>query len=460
MKKFVNWCVELFSLSQRGRQKPAFLAAIFTLSLMAGVMFSVPAPAQVIIKTSPQPTVINQKLPPVPPVPSRPSPNIKPRPLPTIPPAQQRTITNNQQPTELRGVWLTNVDSDVLFSSQKLTNALDRLKNLNFNVVYPAVWNWGYTLYPSRVARRVIGRSVDPEPGLRRRDMLAEAVSEGHERGLKVIPWFEFGFMAPADSQLAKRRPQWLTRKVDGSTIKKEGTHDRVWLNPFRPQVQRFIKDLIVEMVQNYDIDGIQFDDHFGLPSEYGYDRYTVALYKKEHNGKAPPRDNKNPEWVKWRADKITDFMKDVFFAIKAVDKNCIVSVAPNPQRFSYEYFLADWRRWERMGLIEDLIVQIYRNDMNVFVKELQQPEVIAAKEHIPTSIGIISGLKNKHVPVEQIKAQVKQVRDRNFAGVSFFFYETLWNMSKEPSQQRVSGLQELFSEPAKYPNLLAKSKS
>lgn len=459
MKKFVNWCVELFSLSQRGRQKPAFLAAVFTLSLMAGVMFSVPAPAQVIIKTSPQPTVINQNLPPVPPVPSRPSPNTKPRPLPTIPPAQQRTITNNQQPTELRGVWLTNVDSDVLFSSQKLTNALDRLKQLNFNVVYPAVWNWGYTLYPSRVARRVTGRSVDPEPGLRRRDMLTEAVSEGHERGLKVIPWFEFGFMAPADSQLAKRRPQWLTRKVDGSKIKKEGIHDRVWLNPFRPQVQRFIKDLIVEMVQNYDIDGIQFDDHFGLPSEYGYDRYTVALYKKEHNGKAPPRDNKNPEWVKWRADKITDFMKDVFFAIKAVDKNCIVSVAPNPQRFSYEYFLADWRRWERMGLIEDLIVQIYRNDMSVFIKELQQPEVIAAKKHIPTSIGIISGLKNKHVPVEQIKAQVKQVRDRNFAGVSFFFYETLWNMSKEPSQQRVSGLRSLFSEPAKYPNLLAKSK-
>ena len=276
MKKFVNWCVELFSLSQQRRQKPAFLAAIFTLSLMAGVMFSVPAPAQVIIKTRPQPTVTNQSLPPVP---SRPSPTIKTRPLPTIPPAQQQTISNNQQLTELRGVWLTNVDSDVLFSTQKLTNALDRLKQLNFNVVYPGVWNWGYTLYPSRVARRVIGRSVDPTPGLRRRNMLTEAVSEGHQRGLKVIPWFEFGFMAPADSQLAKRRPQWLTSKVDGSKIKKEGTHDRVWINPFNPQVQRFIKDLIVEMVQNYDIDGIQFDDHFGLPSEYGYDRYTVALY-------------------------------------------------------------------------------------------------------------------------------------------------------------------------------------
>jgi len=421
MKKFIKWCADLFLLSQQRSQRRGFLTGIFTISLMAGVMFSFPVPAQIIIKTPQQP-IVNK---------------------PT-------------QATELRGVWLTNIDSDVLFKRENLTNALTRLKQLNFNVVYPAVWNWGYTLYPSQVAASVIGTNVDPEPGLRGRDMLEEAVREGHARDLKVIPWFEFGFMAPADSQLAKRRPYWLTNRVDGSKIKKEGIHDRVWLNPFRPDVQRFIKDLIVEMVQKYDIDGIQFDDHFGLPSEYGYDSYTVSLYKKEHNGKAPPADNKNPEWLKWRADKITDFMKQVFFAIKAVKKDCIVSIAPNPQRFSYEYFLADWQRWERMGLIEDLVIQIYRDDMKVFVNELEYPEVIAAKKHIPTSIGIIAGLKNKHVPVEQIKAQVKQVRDRNFAGVSFFFYETLWNMSKEPSQQRQQGFRGLFSTPTKYPNLLA----
>ncbi len=437
MKEFMKRCLDLFALSQQRSQRRAFLAAIFTLSLMAGVMFSVPVPAQVIIKTRQQPIV-----------------------TPAQPITSEQPIANRQLPTELRGAWLTNIDSDVLFKRENLTSALSSLKKLNFNVVYPAVWNWGYTLYPSKVAASVIGRSVDPEPGLQGRDMLEEVVREGHARNLKVIPWFEFGFMAPADSQLAKRRPYWLTNRVDGGKIKKEGVHDRVWLSPFRPDVQRFIKDLIVEMVQKYDIDGIQFDDHFGLPSEYGYDSYTVALYRKEHGGKAPPKDNKNSEWVKWRADKITDFMKEVFFAIKAVKKDCIVSIAPNPQRFSYEYFLADWKRWERMGLIEDLIIQLYRDDMNVFVQEMEYPEVIAAKKHIPTSIGIITGLKNKHVPVEQIKAQVKEVRDRNFAGVSFFFYETLWNMSKEPSQHRQQNLQGLFSTPAKYPSLLADKKS
>jgi len=369
--------------------------------------------------------------------------------------AQNVPLGLRTQPQELRGVWLTNVDSDVLFESNRLKSALKQLKELNFNVVYPTVWNEGYTLYPSRVAKRVTGISVHPEPGLGERDMLKEAVKEGHKQGLKVIPWFEFGFMAPVNSQLAKKRSYWLTNRRNGSRVWKEGVIDRVWLSPFRPDVQKFIQNLILEVVRKYDIDGIQIDDHFGLPSELGYDPYTIGLYRKEHGGKAPPRNPKDPKWVQWRANKITEFMKRLFFAIKAVKKDCIVSVAPNPQRFSYEYFLADWQKWERMGLVEDLIVQIYRNDMDVFIKELEQPEVKVAKSHIPVSIGILSGLKGKFVPIKQIQAQIREVRDRNFAGVSFFFYETLWNLTQEPKNQRLSGFQESFAQSTMYPNLL-----
>lgn len=148
--------------------------------------------------------------------------------------------------------------------------------------------------------------------------------------------------------------------------------------------------------------------------------------------------------------------MKRVFTAIKATKKNCIVSIAPNPQRFSYEFFLADWEKWERMGIVEDLVIQVYRDDPNVFKSELQYPEVKAAKSHIPVSIGIMTGLKRKHVPMTRIAQQVQQVRDRNFAGVSFFFYESLWNMTKEPSQQRQTGLKNLFPTPTVYPNLIA----
>jgi uncharacterized lipoprotein YddW (UPF0748 family) len=307
------------------------------------------------------------------------------------------------------------------------------------------VWNWGYTLYPSQVAGRVIGRSLDPTPGLQGRDLLKEVVSEGHKLGLTVIPWFEFGFMAPADSLLAKKHPQWLTSRQDGTRIVKDGKDDRVWLNPFLPDVQKFILSLIGEIVQNYDIDGIQFDDHFGLPSELGYDPYTVALYKKEHHGKTPPQDSQDPEWVKWRAHKITNFMGQIFHRIKAKKQNCLVSIAPNPQRLSYAFFLADWQKWERLGIVEDIVLQVYRDDLNVFISELEYPEVQTAKGHIPVSIGILSGLKNRKIPLQQIQSQVQEVRDRHFAGFSFFFYETLWNISPENLQERQQGLQKIL---------------
>lgn len=376
--------------------------------------------------------------------------------------AQVENPTPVNPQAELRGVWLTNIDSNVLFSSQNVTNSLQNLQQLNFNTIYPTIWNWGYTLYPSKVAEKVTGspvrlvtpidESLDPDLGTKNRDMLKEIIAEGHKKGMRVIPWFEFGFMAPADSQLAKRHPDWLTQNAQGEQIKKEGTHDRVWLNPFHPEVQDFIQDLIREIVANYDIDGIQFDDHFGLPSDLGYDPFTVKLYQQEHQGKSPPSDPQDSEWLSWRAKKITDYLTQVFRAIKQQKSNVIISISPNPQRFSYDFFLADWETWERRGLVEELIVQIYRNDFNVFISELEQPEVKAARSHIPVGIGILTGLKNKPIPFSQIKQQVEAVRKRGFAGVSFFFYETLWHNAPESSQQRQSGFESLFPTPVKVP--------
>ncbi|MGD2179585.1 glycoside hydrolase family 10 protein [Lusitaniella coriacea] len=356
---------------------------------------------------------------------------------------------------ELRGVWLTNVDSDVLFSAQKLSDAIARLDTLGFNTLYPTVWNWGYTLYPSPVMQREIGISLDPTPGLQGRDMLKETITQGHAKGMGVIPWFEFGFMAPADSELAKRHPEWLTERRNGETVWVEGgVHDRVWLNPLRPDVQKFLTDLVVEIVENYDIDGIQFDDHFGYPSDFGYDDFTVELYKKEHNGQEPPTEAKNSDWIQWRADKITDFMKDLFAEIKAEKSDVLVSLSPNPQEFSRESYLLDWQTWERLGLIEELIVQVYRDDLARFREELNHPSIRQAQEHIPTGIGILSGLKGRFVPFSQIKDQVKIVRDRGFAGVSFFFYESLWNYTNSTAEQRQSEFKTLFPNKVKRPNV------
>lgn len=346
---------------------------------------------------------------------------------------------------ELRGVWLTNIDSNVLFSQRNIQQAVNRLAQLNFNTVYPTVWQENYTLYPSKIMKREIGQEIEPKPGLIGRDPLKELVKESRSKGLAVIPWFEFGFMASANADLVKKHPDWVTKKRDGSTIWKEGKIDRVWLNPFHPEVQKFILSLVTEIVSNYDINGIQFDDHFGLPVEFGYDDFTRSLYRKEINNKDIPNDFQDIFWVRWRVEKINAFMAEIFSTVKKIKPKCIISVSPNPFPYALPVHLQDWLTWERKGYLEELIVQVYRPDLERFITEIERSEVELAKTHIPVAIGILTGLKNRPTPLSQIEKQVEEVRKRGFGGVSFFFYESLWNMGAETVVERQKAWQKIF---------------
>lgn len=357
--------------------------------------------------------------------------------------------------SEIRGVWLTNVDSEVLFESGALQRAIAQLAQANFNTLYPVVWNWGYTTYPSAVMQRTIAAATDPRPAITPgRDMVAELVQAARSRRMAVLPWFEFGFMVPEDSALAIRHPDWLTQKQNGQKYWLEGRWSRVWLNPLNPEVQTFMRELILEIVTRYPVDGIQLDDHFGLPYEFGYDPYTIALYQREHGGRRPPTNAKDPEWVRWRANKITDFLRLVFRDIKSRNENILVALSPNNYEFSLNHSLQDWRTWEQEGLIEELVVQAYRDSLPSFIGELNRPEVQAARRHIPTGAGILSGLKDKPVPIQRVQEQVQAARRQGLAGVSFFFYETLWNLTQENAASRQAIFKQLFPTYVPHPNI------
>jgi len=381
--------------------------------------------------------------------------------------------------TELRGVWLTNVASPVLFMPWRVNRALHQLSELNFNTVYPVVWNRGHTFYPSAVAERVMGRAQDQVLEIVRmgQDVLAEIVKQGKKQKLRVIPWFEYGFMTPPHSELARRHPDWLTIRRDRTKTFKEVPDEQdglkeapkfirqglfnkqVWLNPLHPEVQKFILNMIVEVVTQYDVAGVQLDDHFGLPVELGYDPFTVKLYQKEHQGKRPPDNPWDSEWMRWRADKITDFMAQIFEAVKAVKPNAIVSLSPSPQGFAYRAYLQDWQTWVQQGLVEELILQVYQDDLNSFVTELSHPAIQMARRQIPVGVGILTGTWKRPINIAQIQRQVKAVRDRGFDGVSFFYWESLWGyIAPESPRKRRQAFQALFSSPAKQPQAMNKA--
>jgi uncharacterized lipoprotein YddW (UPF0748 family) len=352
-----------------------------------------------------------------------------------------------QQPVqEIRGVWMTVNDTKILVDSPKLQDAVSQLARLNFNTIYPVVWNSGYVLYESAVAQRT-GIQPFVRKGLQGQDTLADLIAQAHHQGLLAIPWFEFGFMTPTTSELALNHPDWITRRRDGSQTWVSGAGEVVWLNPFHPEVQRFISDLVLEVVTKYDVDGIQFDDHTSLPNEFGYDGYTLTLYKRETHRNAPsnPRD---PAWVRWRADKITAFVTQLNKAVKQRKPNAIFSVSPNSYNVAYNTYLQDWLGWVRRGIVDELIVQVYRPDLQSFIEQIASPEIQEARQKIPTGVGILTGLRNKPVPMQFIQSKVQAARDRRL-GVTFFYYESLWNSAPESLTERQSNFQALFNSPA-----------
>ena len=382
--------------------------------------------------------------------------------FPSRPAFQQQK--NLPTTTEIRGVWLTNVASGVLFLPWGINRAVNQLSELNFNTIYPVVWNRGNTFYKSSIAKIVTGSDADPIVNLMHggQDVLKKIIQLAKPQGLSVIPWFEYGFMTPPNSQLAQRYPGWLTMGQEGiksstevplEEVNDNSAHQQAWLNPLHPGVREFILALIVEVVSYYDVDGIQLDDHFGMPVKFGYDAFTVDLYRKEHQGQSPPSDPFNPTWMRWRANKITDFMAEIYQSVKAIKPDAIISLSPNSQSFSYKYYLQDWETWVRKGLVDELILQVYRNNQSSFMTELEQPSVRFARSRIPVGIGILTGTSKTPVSITQIKQQVQTVRDRSFPGVSFFYWESLWgSITPESPQLRRNVFQNLFAGRAMRP--------
>lgn len=375
--------------------------------------------------------------------------------------ARPQALPDQDQPdSELRGVWLTNIDSEVLFSRENLADGIQRLKAMNINTLYPAVWNSGYPLYPSRTAERLLGEKQRLWPGYnpafeatqRDRDMLQELIELAHAEGMAVIPWFEFGFMAPAEYRLRDEHPNWFTHRQDGSGDIEQGVETFSWMNPLHPRSQQMLLLMMAEVLDNYDVEGIQVDDHLGMPVDMGYDRFTIDMYRQEHDGEDPPEDYTDSEWVRWRADHITEFMAKVSSVINFRRPGALLSVSPNPYPFSYNKYLQDWPTWDEIGLIDELIIQIYRDDVDRFVWELNKPATVTARHNTPTSVGLLSGLKGRPTNADLLREQLAAVRDRAYAGVSYFFYQSLWVPGKETSEERENQFQTSFVQPAARP--------
>jgi uncharacterized lipoprotein YddW (UPF0748 family) len=339
----------------------------------------------------------------------------------------QINTTAQKKEIPIHGTWITNVGSDALKSKKNIREAIQLCKAGGINNVFVVVWNNGVTMYPSKVAEEYIGIKQSKVYG--KLDPLKEIIIAGHKAGIKVHAWFEFGFSynyGDSNCTWQKKFPQWVGRDVYGNHLQK---NKFFWWNGLHPEVQGFMNRLVLEVVNNYNVDGIQGDDRLpAMPGEGGYDAVTQKMYAEEHCGALPPTNSKDSAWLQWRADKLSVYIKELYKSVKAAKPKCIVSWAPSIYPWSKEQYLQDWPAWLRGGYADYILPQLYRYNFEAYKKIIDELNTqVSPLQKNRIFPGILTSLGDGYlIKKELLQQMIMYNRKNGYNGECTFYFETL----------------------------------
>ncbi|CAN5680923.1 hypothetical protein BH23GEM10_BH23GEM10_12760 [soil metagenome] len=286
---------------------------------------------------------------------------------------------------EFRGVWLATVANldwpsrpGLPADSQQaeLARMFDRARELRLNAVILQVRPAADALYPSSIepwSEYLTGeQGRPPEPYY---DPLAFAVEQAHARGLELHAWFN-PYRAWAPSATGPAAATHISR-AQPELVRSYGSY--LWRYPGEPAVRQRSIDVIRDVVERYDIDGVHLDDYFypyrevdadgreiDFPDSVSYARYRAA-------GGTLGRSD-------WRRANVDDFIADMYDVVKRTKPWVKVgispigtwrpNVAPQIGGFdAYESIYADARKWLWEGTLDYFVPQLYwpiaRTDMS-----------------------------------------------------------------------------------------------
>jgi uncharacterized lipoprotein YddW (UPF0748 family) len=337
-----------------------------------------------------------------------------------------------QTQTPIKTAWLTNVGSEILKSREKIKEAVQLAKSAGLTHICVVTWNKGYTQYQSETLKKYFGVSIDPAYG--NRDPLQEIIEEAHKENIKIIAWFEFGFSSnygAGGKHILEKYPHWAATDEKGKVLVENGF---TWMNSFLPEVQDFVTQLVLEVVKNYDVDGVQGDDRLpAAPVRGGYDNYTINKYKKEHNGAEPPRDYLDAAWINWRANLMNTYGKDLYKKIKTIKQGILVAHAPSIYPWSKEHYLQDWPTWLREGYTDVVMPQVYRYNYEAYTKTLDEMIKQVGPENLHKVFpGMLTSLADGYLIRESfLDSCIQYNRSKGIKGEAFFYFEGIRKSSE-----------------------------
>lgn len=274
------------------------------------------------------------------------------------------------RPVEARCIWLDRGTIVATKGPKGMADLFDKLKSAGINVVYFETNNAGFTMYPSKMA------SQNPETlGW---DPFGTALAEARKRKMEFHAWFwifnvgnakhnpiigkEADYPGPV---LTSHDFTWALTSSTGSLLPPK--QFEYWLDPSNPDCRRYCKDLIVEVMNTYKVDGIQLD-YIRYPfnnkgSEMGFNWLARQKFERETGLSLDRMDDETRQmWVHWKAAQITSFVKEVSDLIRPMQPGIRISAAVYafPRRMRVNAIQQEWETWVANGWVDTINPMTY----------------------------------------------------------------------------------------------------
>jgi len=275
---------------------------------------------------------------------------------------------------EFRGVWIATVANidwpsspDEPYAKQKedFIKLLDYYQSLNFNAVIVQIRTAGDAFYPSRYApwsKYLTGKQGKRPDTLE--DPLSWMILESKRRGFEFHAWLN-PYRATMNMEISELSPEHDVLNYPQWMVKYD---NKYFYNPGLPEVKSHLLKIIEEVVKNYNIDAIHFDDYFYPYQVNGQvfdDEAAYRRYAKQGQSKAD-----------WRRENVDDLVFAISQLIQSEKPWVQFGISPfgvwrnssldprgsNTQtaQTNYDHLYADVLKWTENRWLDYLIPQLY----------------------------------------------------------------------------------------------------
>ncbi len=280
-------------------------------------------------------------------------------------------------------------------------------------------------------------------------DPLSDIIPLAQAQGIKVHAWVNMYLSwsakkLPADpTHIINRHPEWAEvngrGKSDLDFVPQNGNNGRegVYLSPLNDDVNSHLLQVINELVQNYDLDGIHLDYIRFQDRDYGYNRAGRKKFLMQYNvdpitlgnGKGSywyrldPQD-KEKYWIYWndfRRDQLSQFIAQIHRSIQQINPNIKFSAAvkPNPN-IARTRFFQDWPTWLKSGSMDFVVPMNYAKSEQDFKRAMTAMKRTNISEE-QIMMGIATYNQNSFIS----SAKIGLARNSGFRNLVIFSYDT-----------------------------------